>query len=105
MSSLKSLLAIALAACAFPNAALAYIDNISAPTSASAGQSVPVSLHTSIYIQNYNDFGVIWGLSQPAIWCPNCVGLKIGYTNFGWVIHFSLLCHGISHSSGGEELT
>lgn len=59
----------------------AYIYSISTPPAVIAGQSLPVTLNTSIYIQNYDDFGIIWGVTDPRYTCDGCVGRKIGYTN------------------------
>ncbi|KAL8284374.1 hypothetical protein RB597_001614 [Gaeumannomyces tritici] len=74
---------LALAAAAAP--AAAYIDGLtSAPATASAGQTITATLHSSIYIQNFDDYGVVWGLAPASINqgnCGTCVGRRIGYTN------------------------
>ncbi|KAL8393927.1 hypothetical protein RB595_003622 [Gaeumannomyces hyphopodioides] len=81
MQLLNTILAIAVAAAP----AAAYIDGLaSAPATASPGQAITATLHSSIYIQNNDDFGVVWGLAPPSINqgnCGSCIGRRIGYTN------------------------
>ncbi|TLD09647.1 hypothetical protein PspLS_11747 [Pyricularia sp. CBS 133598] len=69
---------------AFAAGAAAYINGMSAPASVQRGQVFTAELNSSIYIQNNDDFGVVWGLSPPnvnASACVGCVGRRIGYTN------------------------
>ncbi|TLS24974.1 hypothetical protein PpBr36_06927 [Pyricularia pennisetigena] len=71
-------------ALSFAAGAAAYINGMSAPATVQRGQAFTAELNSSIYIQNYNDFGVVWGLSSPNVdagACPGCVGRFIGYTN------------------------
>ena len=73
---------LGLAALAGLPSAVGYIYALTAPSHASPGQQIRATLSESIYIQNWDDFGIIWGL-LPAAWgsCAGCVGSKIGYTN------------------------
>ncbi|KAL1844013.1 hypothetical protein VTK73DRAFT_2682 [Phialemonium thermophilum] len=59
----------------------AYITSVVVPATAHAGDTIQATLTTSIYVQNYDDFGVIWGVGPPQPLCPECVGRLIGYTN------------------------
>ncbi|KAI1806404.1 hypothetical protein F4811DRAFT_147214 [Daldinia bambusicola] len=80
MVSVKSLVASALAALPL---ASAYITNIAVPATAKAGENVPVTLTAAIYIQNWDDFGIVWGV-KPDTWdCGDivCVGRRISYTS------------------------
>ncbi|CAJ2507199.1 Uu.00g083850.m01.CDS01 [Anthostomella pinea] len=61
MVSPRTLLAAALA---LPTLTSAYIASISTPPTAAAGSSVTATVHTSIYIQNWVDFGIVWGLAS-----------------------------------------
>ena len=46
-----------------------------APASATAGANITTTLQTEIYIQNYDSFGLIWGLrSAQETGCTGCVG-------------------------------
>uniref|UniRef100_UPI0035B6ABFF Necrosis-inducing secreted protein 1 n=1 Tax=Pyricularia oryzae TaxID=318829 RepID=UPI0035B6ABFF len=61
-----------------------YINSMSAPASVQRGQAFTAQLNSSIYVQNYDDFGVVWGLAPPNLntsACVGCVGRRIGYTN------------------------
>jgi necrosis-inducing secreted protein 1 len=80
MVSFKSLAVAATSLASLPST-FAYIYSISTPEAGKVGQPIPVTLNTSIYIQNYDDFGVIWGLAPPNFQCEGCVGPKLGYTN------------------------
>lgn len=77
MVSFKSLAAAALAA--VPTA-MGYIIGFTAPESAAAGSNITATLQTAIYVQNWQDFSIVWGLSTPEYSCSNCVGTQIGYT-------------------------
>lgn len=68
----------------FASGAAAYINSMSAPASVQRGQAFTAQLNSSIYVQNYDDFGVVWGLAPPNLntsACVGCVGRRIGYTN------------------------
>lgn len=80
MVSFKSLAAVAVAGLSALPGTSAYIYNMTAPATGASGESVTATLYTSIYIQNYDDFGIVWGLT-PRITCDNCVGQKLEYTN------------------------
>ncbi|KAH6654537.1 hypothetical protein BKA67DRAFT_535854 [Truncatella angustata] len=79
MVSIKTLAGAALAA--MPSAS-AYIYNVTAPDTAAAGSTVTATLDTAIYVQNYVDYSITWGL-KPASWnCGEviCVGTQIDFT-------------------------
>ncbi|KAI1391421.1 uncharacterized protein F4822DRAFT_185381 [Hypoxylon trugodes] len=81
MPSLKTLLTSAIAA-ALPLSASAYISNLQAPESAKAGTNITATLTASDYIQNWDDFGIVWGLAPAKMDCGDivCVGQRISYT-------------------------
>ncbi|KAI0023628.1 hypothetical protein F4780DRAFT_728855 [Xylariomycetidae sp. FL0641] len=81
MVSLKSLLATALAAVPVVSG---YVYDFSAPATAAAGSSVSVTMETAIYIQNWVDYGIVWGLAPTAYGGTAAdgtimVGTQIGY--------------------------
>ncbi|KAI0897747.1 hypothetical protein F4806DRAFT_375787 [Annulohypoxylon nitens] len=80
MVSFKSLVASALTSATLSSA---YITNVAAPESAKAGSTVTATLTASIYIQNWNDYGIIWGLAPASVNCADvvCVGQQIAYTS------------------------
>ncbi|KAI3321943.1 hypothetical protein HD806DRAFT_502379 [Xylariaceae sp. AK1471] len=86
MVSIKSLAATALAGLALPLAsASATIGSLSTPATATAGETITVTLGTSIYIQNWEDFSIIWGLTSPKVGGQGAdgtiyIGTQIGYT-------------------------
>ncbi|KAI1335267.1 hypothetical protein F5Y15DRAFT_255311 [Xylariaceae sp. FL0016] len=64
--------------------ASAYITGLSTPSTAAAGSTVKATLTTSIYIQNWVDFSIVWGLGPPE-WAGEqngviSVGTQIDYT-------------------------
>ncbi|KAI1414351.1 hypothetical protein F5Y13DRAFT_188458 [Hypoxylon sp. FL1857] len=79
MVSIKSL--VATAAAALPLAS-AYIADVTAPSTAKAGSTVTATLTAADYIQNWDDFGIVWGLAPDYMTCGDivCVGQKISYT-------------------------
>ncbi|KAI1370856.1 hypothetical protein F4677DRAFT_338677 [Hypoxylon crocopeplum] len=79
MVSIKTLLATVAASLPLSSA---YISNMVAPSSAKAGTTITATLTASIYIQNWDDFGIIWGLSPAFVDCGDvvCVGQRIDYT-------------------------
>ncbi|KAI0380843.1 hypothetical protein F5Y04DRAFT_281517 [Hypomontagnella monticulosa] len=79
MVSIKSLLATAAAALPLSSA---YITNIAAPESVKAGSTLTTTLTAGIYIQNWDDFGIVWGLAPAHVDCGDivCVGQRISYT-------------------------
>ncbi|KAI0106496.1 hypothetical protein GGR51DRAFT_517897 [Nemania sp. FL0031] len=85
MVSMKSLAATAVAAILPLASASPMIGSISAPATAAAGDNITVTLNTSIYIQNWEDFCIIWGLNSPRAGGQDqygvYVGQQIGYTN------------------------
>ncbi|KAI0871391.1 hypothetical protein GGS24DRAFT_60356 [Hypoxylon argillaceum] len=86
MVSIKSLSAAALAAILPLASASPTINSLSAPATAAAGDNITVTLDTSIYIQNWEDFSIIWGLTSPSVGGAGAdgtiyIGTQIGYTN------------------------
>ncbi|KAI2608581.1 uncharacterized protein GGS25DRAFT_283873 [Hypoxylon fragiforme] len=79
MVSVKSLFTSVLAALPL---ASAYITNLAAPESAKAGTTIKATLTASIYIQNWDDFGIIWGLTpnHPVVGDELYIGQRIAYT-------------------------
>lgn len=79
MVSFKALAGAALAA--IPSAS-AYIYNMTAPETAVAGSQVTATLDTAIYIQNWVDYSITWGIA-PASWdCGEsvCIGTQVDFT-------------------------
>ncbi|KAI1812670.1 hypothetical protein GGS20DRAFT_556724 [Poronia punctata] len=62
--------------------ASATIGSLTAPSQASAGSTIKATLGTSIYIQNWEDYSIIWGLTTPKAVGSSTVaiGQQIGYT-------------------------
>ncbi|OTA67770.1 hypothetical protein K449DRAFT_319022, partial [Hypoxylon sp. EC38] len=60
----------------------AYIANLDAPSSAKAGSTVTATLTATSYIQNWDDYSIIWGLAPDYMDCGDivCVGRQISYT-------------------------
>ncbi|KAI1768071.1 hypothetical protein GGR53DRAFT_34479 [Hypoxylon sp. FL1150] len=79
MVSIKSVLASALAALPLSSA---YISSMTAPATAKSGSNITVTLTASIYVQNWDDFGIVWGLAPDTWNCGDitCVGQRIAYT-------------------------
>ncbi|KAI4863185.1 hypothetical protein F4820DRAFT_381345 [Hypoxylon rubiginosum] len=80
MVSIKSALVSAFAT--LPLLSSAYITSMSAPNTAKAGTTITTTLTAAIYVQNWDDFGIIWGLVPPTWNCGDiiCVGRRIAYT-------------------------
>ena len=78
----STLLTLAAAAAA---PAAAFIDEmVSVTPEMSPGGTVKVTMHRSTYIQNFDDFGIAWGLAPTTMSqasCPACIGRRIDYTN------------------------
>ncbi len=69
---------VGLAAAATP--ALAWIQGIVAPPTVQLGSTVQVTLITGIYVQNYENFGIIWGVQFPPYY-DGIAGRELGWTN------------------------
>ncbi|KAI1096665.1 hypothetical protein F5B19DRAFT_740 [Rostrohypoxylon terebratum] len=80
MVSVKSLVASALASAALSSA---YITNVAVPESAKPGSTVKATLTAASYIQNWVDYGIVWGLAPASVHCDKvvCAGRQIDYTN------------------------
>ncbi|XAO24129.1 hypothetical protein I312_102919 [Cryptococcus bacillisporus CA1280] len=59
----------------------AKIYHVSVPDQASPGETITATLSSASFIENWDDFGVIWGLIREAQGCDGCVGQEIGYQN------------------------
>lgn len=81
MALIKNLLLAVAAMVSLPTSSTAYLSTLVAPGIAHPGDRINVTLQTAIYIQNYEEFGIIWGLSRPAQSCATCVGRQISYTD------------------------
>lgn len=79
MVSVKSVLATAFAALPLSSA---YISSMTAPATAKAGSTITATMSASIYVQNWDDFGIVWGLAPQEWNCGDivCVGQRIAYT-------------------------
>ncbi|ORY63408.1 uncharacterized protein BCR38DRAFT_410336 [Pseudomassariella vexata] len=79
MVSLKTFVAATLVA--LPSVS-AYLVGMTAPSIAAAGSTITATFDVAIYIQNWQDFSIIWGLStiDPRS-CPDtiCLGTQITY--------------------------
>ncbi|KAI0966714.1 hypothetical protein F4678DRAFT_272050 [Xylaria arbuscula] len=85
MFSIKTLTATALAGLLPLASASPMISYMNAPPTVVAGDNITVTLNTSIYIQNWEDFGIIWGLAPTTLNGQGShgeiyVGTQIGYT-------------------------
>ncbi|KAI0596749.1 hypothetical protein F4775DRAFT_594058 [Biscogniauxia sp. FL1348] len=87
MVSLKTLTTALIAAAAAPGLATAYIQQMTAPATAAAGSTITVTLGTAIYVQNYDDLAIAWGLADPAWGGEGAtgdgniyIGTQVGYT-------------------------
>ncbi|KAH8751925.1 hypothetical protein F5883DRAFT_621497 [Diaporthe sp. PMI_573] len=78
MVSIKSL---AVATLAVAHTAMGKIDTMTAPAEAAAGSNITATFQTSIYSQNFVEYGIIFALQKPADTVfPWTVGTQIGYT-------------------------
>ncbi|KAI0167551.1 hypothetical protein BJ166DRAFT_237558 [Pestalotiopsis sp. NC0098] len=79
MVSFKTLAGAALAA--LPSAS-AYVNAVTGPETAAAGSDITATVTTSIYVQNWVDYGIVWGIAPVTYNCANynCVGQQIAYT-------------------------
>ncbi|KAI1365823.1 hypothetical protein F5Y08DRAFT_163957 [Xylaria arbuscula] len=85
MVSIKSLAAASLAGLLPLASAGPMISKLTAPATAAAGDNITVTLGTSIYIQNWEDFNIAWGLAPKAFGGQASggevfIGTQIGYT-------------------------
>ncbi|KAL7422209.1 hypothetical protein Q5752_002855 [Cryptotrichosporon argae] len=78
---LRSALALAVLALAAAPHAAARIYNLSAPATVRSGDDVTAVLYNENYIQNWDDFGIVFGLLPAAINCTTCVGELVAYYN------------------------
>ncbi|RSH91236.1 hypothetical protein EHS25_009535 [Saitozyma podzolica] len=61
--------------------ALGRVYNMTAPATGTQGTNITAVLYSESYIQNWDDFGVIWGLENPEHTCGTCVGNELSYNN------------------------
>ena len=78
MVAIKSLAA---AAFAVAPSAMAYITQISVPESAAIDSTITADITEAVYIQNWDDFGIVWGLTSPGNEYPDTAGYEIGFTD------------------------
>ncbi|KAI0525444.1 hypothetical protein F5B22DRAFT_589997 [Xylaria bambusicola] len=86
MVSVKSLTAAAFASLLPLASAGPMISKMTAPATVVAGENITITLGTSIYIQNWEDFNIAWGLAPPRYGGQGengeiYIGTQIGYTN------------------------
>nr|ODN99725.1 hypothetical protein L204_02158 [Cryptococcus depauperatus CBS 7855] len=74
-------LSVITALVAFASVAFAKVNQVSVPSKAIPGESITAQVSSTSYIQNWDDFGIIWGLVQQGHECEGCVGREIGYQN------------------------
>lgn len=60
---------------------LGRIANISFPATAYLGETIQVNVTEEIYIQKWDDLGVMFGLQAPQYKCGTCVGQGEWYEN------------------------
>ncbi|KAI0169568.1 hypothetical protein GGR52DRAFT_573632 [Hypoxylon sp. FL1284] len=79
MVSIKSVFASVLAVAPFSSA---YLSSLKAPETVKAGTTMRANMTATIYIQNWDDFGIVWGLAPVDMNCGDevCVGQRIDYT-------------------------
>ncbi|KAI0865228.1 hypothetical protein F4860DRAFT_349969 [Xylaria cubensis] len=85
MPSIKSLAVTALAGLLPLASASPMISGLNTPATVVAGENFTATLNTSIYIQNWEDFSIIWGLAPKQYGGQGSdgtiyVGTQIGYT-------------------------
>ncbi|KAI8952225.1 hypothetical protein F4801DRAFT_234020 [Xylaria longipes] len=85
MLSTKSLAVTALAGLLPLASASPMISSLHTPATVLAGDNITATLNTSIYIQNWEDFSIIWGLAPTQFGGQGSdgniyVGTQIGYT-------------------------
>ncbi|TRX89519.1 hypothetical protein FHL15_009563 [Xylaria flabelliformis] len=85
MPSIKSLAVTALAGLLPLASASPMISALNTPATVVAGENFTATLNTSIYIQNWEDFSIIWGLAPTQYGGQGSdgtiyVGTQIGYT-------------------------
>ncbi|KAI1326804.1 hypothetical protein F5Y16DRAFT_399922 [Xylariaceae sp. FL0255] len=86
MVSIKSLATLAATGLLSFATASPTIYSLSTPKTAAAGATIKATLNTSIYIQNWEDFNIIWGIASPAYGGLGsdgviAVGTQIGFTS------------------------
>ncbi|WWC69566.1 uncharacterized protein I206_103509 [Kwoniella pini CBS 10737] len=59
----------------------AKVYNIELPKQIIIGSNINIIVSSSSYIQNWNDFGIIWGILNENHECNGCIGQEIGYEN------------------------
>jgi hypothetical protein len=87
MVSIKTLTtATGLATLATLTTASPMISALDTPPTVAAGDNITATLSTSIYIQNWEDFGIVWGLAPPRYGGQGAaggeiyVGTQVAYT-------------------------
>ncbi|WRT67017.1 uncharacterized protein IL334_003983 [Kwoniella shivajii] len=53
-----------------------------APAQVIPGENITVTVYSASYIQNWDDFGMIWGMKNDQLDnCQSCLGQELGYVN------------------------
>lgn len=78
---LSSILPIPLSLLAVAPAALGRITNITFPATATAGDMISAQVTNQNYIQNWDDYGIAFGIARPQYACAECIGQRIYYFN------------------------
>lgn len=86
MVCFKSLLA---AGAALANISLthAWIYAISAPETSPVGSTFTVTITNGLHIQNYQNFGIIWGFQRPPYQDGVTGEFDLGWTNLVYAMH------------------
>lgn len=84
MVSIKTLTSLAATAATLATAS-PMISALHTPQTVAAGDNITATLSTSIYIQNWEDFGIVWGLAPPRYGGQGTdgeiyVGTQVAYT-------------------------
>jgi hypothetical protein len=59
----------------------AWIYAISAPPSVAVGTTFTVTISNGLHIQNYENFGIIWGFQRPPYQAGVTGEFELGWTN------------------------
>ncbi|KAI0145245.1 hypothetical protein GGR57DRAFT_481203 [Xylariaceae sp. FL1272] len=83
MVSTKSITLSAIASFLSLTYASPTIGSLSTPSTVAAGSSIKATLGTSIYVQNWEDYNIVWGIapsSLPISGGSPAIGTQIAYT-------------------------
>ncbi|KAI1266512.1 hypothetical protein F5Y18DRAFT_425756 [Xylariaceae sp. FL1019] len=85
MLSTKSITLSAIASFLSLTTASPTIGSLSTPSTVAAGSSIKATLGTSIYVQNWEDYNIVWGIAPAALHVGvgtnnPAIGTQIAYT-------------------------